>query len=377
MGPLHGVKAIELAGIGPVPFCGMVLGDLGADVVLVERALPAGSAGEIADAGILRRNRRSIVLDLKRSEAVEILLRLVSDADILYEGMRPGVAERLGVGPDACLAINPALVYGRMTGWGQDGPMAQRAGHDINYISVGGALHAIGREVPTPPLNLVGDFGGGAMLLLVGLLSALTEARSSGVGQVVDVAMYEGANLLMTMFWEQFGQGRWLDERAANVLDGGAPFSDAYRCSDGRWVAVGAIEPQFRAELLRGLGVPFTEADLGLDRALWDRQRAQLAEAFAASPRDHWVALFADVDACVTPVLGLGEAPDHPHAVARGAFLTAEHGVQPAPAPRFSRSPADIPTAPPERGAHTAEILDEAGFGEAEIAMLRDSGAIA
>jgi alpha-methylacyl-CoA racemase len=354
----------------------MVLGDLGADVVLVERQLPAGSSGEIADAGNLRRNRRSIVLDLKRPEAVEVLLRLVSDADILYEGMRPGVAERLGVGPEACLAANPALVYGRMTGWGQDGPMAQRAGHDINYISVAGALHAIGRDSPTPPLNLIGDFGGGAMLLLVGLLSALTEARGSGVGQVVDAAMYEGTNLLMTMFWEQFGQGHWLDERNANILDGGAPFSDVYRCSDGRWLAVGAIEPQFRAQLLSGLGLAFTEADLGLDRALWDRQRAQLAEAFAGAPRDHWVALFADVDACVTPVLGLGEATGHPQAVARGAFLAAEHGVQPAPAPRFSRSRTDVPTAPPERGAHTAEVLARAGLDDTEIARLRASGAV-
>jgi alpha-methylacyl-CoA racemase len=376
-GPLAGVRVIELAGIGPGPFCGMLLADLGADVIIVERPLPPGAAGEIADAGILRRGRRSLVADLKRPEAVAMLLRLARGADILFEGMRPGVAERLGIGPEPCLAANPALVYGRMTGWGQDGPLAARAGHDLNYISITGALHAIGRDRPTPPLNLVGDFGGGAMFLAFGMLAALTSARRTGVGQVVDAAMYEGASLLMTMFWEQFGQGRWEDGRERNVLDGGAPFNDTYACSDGGWIAVAAIEPQFRHALLTALEIPFEEADLGLDRSRWPGLRAALTAAFATQPRDEWVRRLGDLDACVTPVLGLGEAPAHPHAVHRRAFLPAEHGVQPAPAPRFAGTPTGDPAPPPERGGQADAILADAGFAADEVAALRATGAIA
>jgi alpha-methylacyl-CoA racemase len=375
-GPLAGVKVVEIAGIGPGPFCGMLLADLGADVVLVERPLPEGPAGEIADAGILRRGRRSLVADLKNPDAVAAVLRLVASADIVFEGMRPGVAERLGIGPDACLAANPRVVYGRMTGWGQDGPLAARAGHDLNYISITGVLHAIGREGPVAPLNLVGDFGGGAMFLAVGMLAALAHARATGEGQVVDAAMYEGANLLMTMFWEQFAQGRFVDERASNVLDGGAPFNDVYRCSDDRWLAVAAIEPQFRHALLTTLELPFDDEDLGLDRARWPTLRAALTATFATRPRDEWIALLGELDACVSPVLSLDEAPEHPHAVARAAFLPAPEGVQPAPAPRFSATPPGAPPPPPPRGAHTDEVLAAAGFDASEITVLRSTGAV-
>jgi alpha-methylacyl-CoA racemase len=376
-GPLTGIRVIELAGIGPGPFCGMLLADLGAEVILVERALPAGPAAALVDNGLLRRGRRSIVADLKQPEARDAVLHLVRSADILFEGMRPGATERLGLGPEDCLDVNPRLVYGRMTGWGQDGPLAQRAGHDLNYISLTGALHAIGRETPTAPLNLVGDFGGGAMFLAVGMLSGLLEARRTGVGQVVDAAMFDGANVLMTMFWDQFGDGRWLDERNSNVLDGGAPFNDVYRCGDGRWLAVAPIEPQFRHRMLTLMDIPFEDADLGLDRERWPALRRLLTDAFARRPRDAWVALLGGEDTCVTPVLDLSEVPSHPHAVQRGAFLPTPHGVQPAPAPRFSRTPAGPPADPPARGADTDAVLQDAGLGSDEIARLRQTGAVA
>ena len=348
-GPLTGLKVVELAGIGPGPHGAMVLADLGAQVVRVDR--PGGlQLGDPALADPTLRGRRRVAADLKSPEGVETVLRLVERADVLVEGYRPGVTERLGVGPDACHARNPALVYARMTGWGQDGPMAQRAGHDINYISLTGALHAIGRagERPVPPLNLVGDFGGGSMLLVVGVLAALWEAQRSGLGQVVDAAMVDGASVLSQMFWGFLAQGAWTDERDANVLDGHAPFYDTYTCADGRHVAVGPLEPQFYAAFLAGLGVDPADLPAQYDRAGWPVLRARFTELFASRTRDEWAAVFDGTDACVTPVLAFGEVAAHPHLAARGTIVEADGVAQAAPAPRFSRTPAQLPDPPTE-----------------------------
>ncbi|WP_028926959.1 CaiB/BaiF CoA transferase family protein [Pseudonocardia acaciae] len=361
-GPLTGLKVVELAGIGPGPHAAMVLADLGADVVRVER--PSGSLHLGDGRDHLLRGRRSIAADLKSPAGRETVLRLVERADVLLEGLRPGVTERLGVGPSDCAARNPRLVYGRMTGWGQDGPLASRAGHDINYISLTGALHAIGTsEKPVAPLNLVGDFGGGSMLLVVGILAALWERERSGQGQVVDAAMVDGASLLVQMVWSFLGQGGWRDERAANLLDGGAPFYDTYVCSDGGWVAVGALEPQFYAELLRGLGLDGSSEELPaqMDRSGWPVLRARFTAAFASKPRDEWAAVFAGVDACVTPVLGFDEVPDHPHIRSRQTIVDVNGARQAAPAPRFSRTPPGTPAAPPARGADTDAVLADWG----------------
>ncbi|MEQ3549873.1 CaiB/BaiF CoA-transferase family protein [Pseudonocardia nematodicida] len=342
-GPLAGLRVVELAGIGPGPHAAMVLADLGADVVRVDRS-PEGTddAGGVPDP--TNRGRRSVVVDLKDPDGRTALLRLVKRADVLLEGFRPGVTERLGVGPDECLGRNPRLVYGRMTGWGQDGPLASRAGHDINYISLTGALHAVGRagERPVPPLNLVGDFGGGSMLLVVGVLAALWEARSSGRGQVVDAAMVDGASVLTQMFRGFLADGSWVDERGRNLLDGHAPFYDTYTCADGRHVAVGALEPQFFAELTSGLGV--TERDTGAqyDRASWPAMRKLFTTVFGSRTRDEWAAVFEGTDACVTPVLSFGEAAAHPHLVARDTVVTVDGVTQAAPAPRFSRTATTI-----------------------------------
>lgn len=346
-GPLTGLKVVELAGIGPGPHGAMVLADLGAQVVRVDR--PGGlQLGDPALADPTLRGRRRVAADLKSPEGVETVLRLVERADVLVEGYRPGVTERLGVGPDACHARNPALVYARMTGWGQDGPMAQRAGHDINYISLTGALHAIGRagERPVPPLNLVGDFGGGSMLLVVGVLAALWEAQRSGRGQVVDAAMVDGASVLSQMFWGFLAQGAWTDERDANVLDGHAPFYDTYTCADGRHVAVGPLEPQFYAAFLAGLGIDPADLPAQYDRAGWPVLRARFTELLASRTRDEWAAVFDGTDACVTPVLAFGEVAAHPHLAARGTIVEADGVAQAAPAPRFSRTPAQLPDPP-------------------------------
>lgn len=348
-GPLTGLKVVELAGIGPGPHGAMILADLGAQVVRVDR--PGGlQLGDPALADPTLRGRRRVAADLKSPEGVETVLRLVERADVLVEGYRPGVTERLGVGPDACHARNPALVYARMTGWGQDGPMAQRAGHDINYISLTGALHAIGRagERPVPPLNLVGDFGGGSMLLVVGVLAALWEAQRSGRGQVVDAAMVDGASVLSQMFWGFLAQGAWTDERDANVLDGHAPFYDTYTCADGRHVAVGPLEPQFYAAFLAGLGVDPVDLPAQYDRAGWPVLRARFTELFASRTRDEWAAVFDGTDACVTPVLAFGEVAAHPHLAARSTIVEADGVAQAAPAPRFSRTPAQLPDPPTE-----------------------------
>ncbi|EXG81513.1 putative acyl-CoA transferase/carnitine dehydratase [Cryptosporangium arvum DSM 44712] len=352
MGPLTGLKVIELAGIGPGPHAAMVLADLGADVVRVDR--PPASGGEASDQTL--RNRRSVALNLKDAEDKATLLRLIEQADVLLEGYRPGVTERLGIGPDDCAAVNPRLVYARMTGWGQDGPWAHTAGHDINYISVTGALHAIGRpgERPVPPLNYVGDFGGGSMLLLVGILSALFERQQSGRGQTVDAAMVDGATLLSQMFWSFRAVGVWSDERGVNLLDGGAPWYDTYECGDGRYVAVGALEPQFYAALLTGLAIDVPDRD---DPANWPELRKRFTEAFATRTRDEWAAIFDGTDACVTPVLTFAEAPAHPHVAARGTVVEPNGVPQAAPAPRFSRTSPGAPTAPPGPGRDNADVL--------------------
>jgi alpha-methylacyl-CoA racemase len=344
-GPLAGLRVVELAGIGPGPHAAMILADLGADVVRVDRpsgALQLGAA-DVPDPTL--RGRRRVAANLKDAEGKETVLRLVEHADVLLEGFRPGVTERLGVGPADCHARNPKLVYARMTGWGQEGPMAQRAGHDINYISLTGALHAIGRkgERPVPPLNLVGDFGGGSMLLVIGVMSALWEAQRSGQGQVVDAAMVDGVSVLNQMFWGFLAQKFWVDEPDSNLLDGHAPFYDTYTCSDGRHVAVGAIEPQFYAALLEGLGLAGGDLPGQMDRDHWPELRARITEAFASRSRDEWAAVFADTDACVTPVLAFGEAGAHPHLVARNTIVESDGVQQAAPAPRFSRTGTEVP----------------------------------
>jgi alpha-methylacyl-CoA racemase len=363
-GPLRGLRVVELAGIGPCPHAAMVLADLGADVVRVERPAGGLALGTAARDPLLR-GRRSVAADLKAADGVALVLDLAERADVLVEGLRPGVAERLGVGPDACLRRNPRLVYGRVTGWGQDGPLAQRAGHDLNYLGLTGTLAAVGRagERPVPPLNLVADFGGGSMLLLVGVLAALVERQGSGRGQVVDAAMVDGVAVLSAMLWSFRGQGFWSDERGSNLLDGGSPFYDTYACADGRFVAVGALEPQFYAQLLAGLGLDAADLPDQMDPAGWPRLREAFTDAFSSRSRDAWTAVFAGVDACVTPVVELAEAAAEPHLSARGTFLREGDRVEPAPAPRFSRTPAGHPRPPREPGSDTDEVLADWGIG--------------
>ncbi len=338
MGPIEGVRVVELAGIGPAPLACRLLADLGAQVLRVERT----AAGSIDDG--LAGDRARVAVDLKDPAQVERVLAAIAGADVLVEGMRPGVAERLGLGPDTCAARNPRLVYARMTGWGQDGPLSQRAGHDLNYLSLTGALHAIGEPggKPVVPLNLVADFGGGSMFLVTGVLAALVERAGSGLGQVVDVAMVDGVSQLMSMTWAIWSAGGWRDQRGSNLLDGGAPFYDTYTCADGRWVAVGAIEPQFYAEFVSGLDLQ----DLPGQYDDWPATRAAFTAAFATRTRDEWAAVFAGTDACVTPVLSLAEAPDDPHLAARGTLLRAGTTVRPTPAPRFGRTPGAVADPP-------------------------------
>ena len=363
-GPLEGVRVVELAGLAPGPFACMVLADLGADVLRLERA------GEAPLTDVLGRGRRSVVADLKSPQGVALVLRLVEAADVLVEGFRPGVAERLGVGPQQCHDRNPALVYGRMTGWGQSGPLAARAGHDINYLGLAGGLDPIGRagHPPTVPLNLVADFGGGGMLLAVGVLAALVERGVSGQGQVVDAAMVDGAALLTTHLHGLRAAGAWQGPRGTNLLDGGAPFYDTYETADGGYMAVGALEPRFYAALLEGLGLDAAEVPSREDPTAWPELRSVLATAFASRTREDWTRVFADVDACVTPVLGPGEAPSDPHALARETFVEVAGVVQPSPAPRFSRTPGSVSGPPPAPNHGAAEALREWGFSEAEVA---------
>ncbi len=374
MGPLQGLRIIEMAGIGPAPFAAMLFADMGAEVIRIDRPRAPGDTtfDTLKSYGFLNRGRRSLALDLKQPAAVAALLRMLAAADALIEGFRPGVMERLGLGPEVCLAQNPRLVYGRVTGWGQSGPLAQSAGHDIDYIALTGALHAIGKkDAPVPPLNLVGDFGGGAMFLVCGILAALLEAKTSGRGQVVDAAMTDGAALLMAMQYSFKAAGHWNNEREANLLDGGAPFYGTYRCGDGKWLAVGAIEPQFHDLLLAGLGLPAAEFADRWNPQSWPGLRARLAGVFATRSRDEWMAQFDGSDACVAPVLDLDEAPRHPHNLARQTFVEHAGITQPAPAPRFSRSAPEIRCAAPTvAGEHSAEILKDWGFGADEIAAL-------
>jgi len=357
-GPLTGLRVVELAGIGPGPHAAMVLADLGADVVRLER--PAGGAdpaGEHADH--LLRGRRSVAADLKSDEGRALALRLIAKADVLLEGFRPEVAERLGLGPQDCHRINPGLVYGRMTGWGQQGPLAPRAGHDINYISLTGALHAIGRngERPVPPLNLVGDFGGGSMFLVAGVLAALWERECSGHGQVVDAAMVDGASVLLQMMWAFRGAGAWDDTRGVNLLDGGAPYYDTYTCADGRHIAVGCLEPQFYAHFLTGLGLDADSLPAQADRTGWPTLRKRFTEVISTRTRDEWAAIFDGTDACVTPVLSFEEAAHHPHLAGRRTIIEIDGVSQAAPAPRFSRTATAKPTSPRPAGADTEAIL--------------------
>ena len=380
MGPLHGIKVVEFAALGPAPMGAMLLADLGATVLRIERKSASGGrpSADLFDpkVDILNRNRQVIALDLKRPEGIAAALQLIAGADALIEGFRPGVMERLGLAPDVCLARNPRLVYGRMTGWGQTGTLSHAAGHDINYLSLSGALHAIGERggKPVVPLNLVAD-GGGAMLLALGILAALLEARVSGQGQVVDAAMTDGCATLMTMVHTFKAMGQWTQDRGSNVLDGGAHFYDTYRCRDGKYIAIGPIEPQFYALFLEKTGITDPEFKLQWDQARWPTLKERLRAILLEKTRDEWCGLMEGSDACVTPVLDMDEARQHPHNLSRNTFIEVDGVIQPAPAPRFSRTAPDRPTPPTARGV-AADILHEWGFGSEAIAQMEGCGAI-
>ncbi len=379
-GPLTGYRILEIAGIGPGPFASMLLSDMGADVIRIDRSQAVmGGDPDKPPFDLLNRGRRSIGIDLKNPDGIETVLKLVEKSDALLEGFRPGVTERLGIGPDVCLGRNPKLVYGRMTGWGQDGPYAQAAGHDINYIALAGALDAIGRkgQPPSVPLNLVGDFGGGAMFLAFGVVCGLLEAQRSGQGQVVDAAMVDGAALLMTMFYSLKNMGFWKPERGTNLLDSGSHFYDVYECADGKYISIGSIEPQFYAEFLRlsGLG---EQPDLAfqMDQSSWPEMKERVAAVFKAKTREEWCAIMEHTDVCFAPVLSLDEAHLHPHNVARGTFTQNNGVLQPSPAPRFSRTEPEIQRPPSHPGQHTDEVLAEFGITPTDIVKLREAGAV-
>jgi alpha-methylacyl-CoA racemase len=379
MGPLDGIRILEMAGIGPAPFAGMMLSGLGAEVLLLDRPLAADLGIAMApEFDLLRRGRRSVAIDLKSKAGRDTALKLVASADALIEGFRPGVMERLGLGPDVCAARNPRLVYGRMTGWGQNGPLANAAGHDINYIALTGALHAIGPKGarPVPPLNLVGDFGGGGMLLALGLVSALLEAKTSGKGQVVDTAMTDGAANLMTIFYGLRAAGLWDDERGTNLLDSGAPWYDTYETLDNKYVAIGAIEARFYENLLRCLGLETENLPDQNDRTGWPVLREKFESIFLTKTRDQWCEVMGGADACFAPVLSLEEAPRHAHNVARGTFTSPDGVPQPAPAPRFNRTSLNETQGPVAPGANTSEALIDWGLTAAEISALVDAGVV-
>lgn len=377
MGPLKGLRVIELAGIGPGPYCAMLLADLGADVIRVDR-LSVSDLGVPVDRrfDVKGRNRRSVAVDLKAPAGRDVVLRLLAQADVLMEGFRPGVAERLGLGPDACCQRNPRLVYGRMTGFGQQGPLAQAAGHDLNYIALTGALHAIGpaQGEPLPPLNLVGDYGGGSMFLALGILSALFERQTSGRGQVVDAAMVDGASSLMSLFHGLQAAGQWSPQRGSNLLDGGAPFYSTYPTKDAKYVSLAPLEPKFFSELVRRLDLDPAYVSQQYDRSCWTRMRQDIAQRIAQRTRDEWSALLEGTDVCFAPVLTLQEAPAHAHALERQAFVEVDGFMQPSPAPRFERSIPEVPTPAPEVGEHTQAVLLEFGFTAQEVAALRAQG---
>ena len=378
MGPLSGKRIIEIAGIGPGPFCAMLLSDLGAEVIRVDRASTvADELPDLPSLDLLNRGRRSIGIDLKDPNGVETVLKLIESSDALIEGFRPGVAERLGIGPEDCLTRNPKLIYGRMTGWGQYGSYSSMAGHDINYIALSGVLGMIGRkdEKPVPPVNLIGDFGGGGMILALGVCAALVEVASSGKGQVIDAAMTDGSALLATMVHSFKAMGIWGD-RGTNLLDTGAPFYDVFECSDGKFISIGSIEPQFYSELLRITGLDQQENPKQMDRQSWDEMKSKIASAIKSKSREEWENLMEGTDVCFAPVLTIDEAYDHPHNLERNTFIEVAGVKQPAPAPRFSRTPASITSPPPHPGEHTEEILLDSGFTISEISSLREQNVI-
>ena len=376
MGPLKGLQIIEMAGIGPAPFCGMVLSDLGANVIRIDRVT---SAGSVSRQEASNRGKKSIAVDLKTTKGIEVVLNLVEASDALFEGFRPGVMEKLGLGPDVCLQKNKKIVFGRMTGWGQEGPLAFAAGHDINYISLSGVLAAIGRPgaPPVPPLNLIGDYGGGGMLLALGLVAALFETKSSGKGQVIDAAMVDGSALLMTMIYTMRGMGLWKDSLGSNFLDGGAHFYDTYECKDGKYISIASIEPKFY-QLLREI-TPLENSifDDQFSRESWPEQKKVLKEIFLKKTQQEWCGLMEGTDICFAPVLNMAEAPEHPHNKARNTFIELEGIVQPAPAPRFSRTVPEVYPAPAYVGEHTEEVLKSIGMQDSDIEDLKASGEVA
>jgi alpha-methylacyl-CoA racemase len=386
VGPLDGVRVLEIAGMGPGPFAAMMLADMGADVIRIDRfagrrELPDTERrvrGTDPTKYVLHRGRRSLAVDLKEAAAIELVLDLVSRSEVLLEGFRPGVTERLGLGPEECLARNPKLVYGRMTGWGQDGPLASTAGHDINYIALSGALASIAREGerPMPPVNFVGDMGGGGLMLAYGVVCALLSAARTGVGQVVDASIVDGSAALSVMLYGLLAQGRWSQTPGANFVDTGSPYYEVYETSDRRYVAVGAIEPRFYAELLEKLGLEPEDEATQNDRSRWPASKAKFAKIFATRTRDEWTARFEGTDACVTPVLTMAEAASHPHNRAREVFVEAGGIVQPAPAPRFSRTTPELERLPPAPGQHTDEVLRDFGLAEVDIVALREKGIV-
>lgn len=379
MATLSGYKIIEFAGIGPAPMCAMLLSDMGAEVLRIDRAEDAGLGIAMEPKfNLLGRGRRSVAIDLKRSEGTEVVLRLLERADALIEGFRPGVMERLGLGPEQCLARNPRLVYGRMTGWGQEGPLARAAGHDANYIALVGALHSIGRkgEAPVPPLNLIGDFGGGALYLALGVVAGLLETQKSGKGQVIDVAMIDGAASLMTAIYGLRAAGLWSDNRGENILDSGAHYYNVYETSDGKYVAIGSIEAKFYQELLRLTGLEADRLPGQNDRSSWPAMNERLAAIFRTKTRDEWCRIMEGSEVCFAPVLSMKEAPNHPHNRHRGTLVEYDGVVQPAPAPRFSRTPSAIQRPPARPGEHTEEALRDWGFSPSELEQLRARGAI-
>ena len=376
MGPLKGLKIIEMAGIGPGPFCGMVLADLGAELIRVDRASAIGTGSKREPSN---RGKKSIAIDLKSKEGVEIVLKLVETADAIFEGFRPGVMERLGLGPNVCLERNERIVFGRMTGWGQEGPLAKSAGHDINYISLSGALAAIGRpgSPPVPPLNLIGDFGGGGMLLALGLVAGLLESKESKKGQVVDAAMTDGSALLMTMIYSMQSSGLWKNSLGSNLLDGGSHFYDTYECKDGKFISIGSIEPQFYELLCKIAELDDSVFSNQMDRQFWPEQKKVIKEIFLNKTREEWCALMEGTDVCFAPVLNMAEAPLHPHNIERKTFIELEGVTQPAPAPRFSRTNPEIVSSPSLVGEHTDEVLKAIGLNEEDINSLKTSGAVA
>ena len=373
-GPLAGLRVVEMTGLGPCPLAGQLLADLGADVIAIDR-----KSGKADPYDINRRGKRSLAVNLKSADGLVVLKKLVGTADILIEGFRPGVMEKLGLAPSDCHAINPGLIYGRMTGWGQDGPMAQAAGHDINYLALTGILAATGNkadEPPVPPLNMVADYGGGTMFLLLGVLAALFERSSSGKGQVVDAAMVDGASALSGLLHMMRGHKRWVDQRGSNLLDGGAPFYRCYECKDGKSISLGPLEPQFFAEFVRLAGLPQDHCKDQIDPRNWAERSAEYAAVFKTKTRDEWAAIFGASDACAAPVMELSELMDHPHTAARGTFVEVDGVVQAAAAPRFDRTPNDTPMVPGAPGADTAQILDELGLGVDDITDLTNAGAL-